>query len=212
MLDELRERIVQGKEAPGSVITEAAVTDRFGVARPTAKAALERLVAEGLLWREANRAARVPRLEVPDIVDLYDSRLVIEEAVMRRLTTRRYVPREARAANRELLALAEDGEDGDETYISKADTDFHRALVVATESPRLIRMHSVVMGETRLCMGQLRALHVISPRTSATEHQALLEAVASGDIELAADRIRRHIERARDGLVSARERQRMHTT
>ena len=39
-------------------VTEAAVSVRYGVARPTAKLAIERLVADGLLTRTANRAAR----------------------------------------------------------------------------------------------------------------------------------------------------------
>jgi DNA-binding GntR family transcriptional regulator len=199
--DALRESITRGEYAPGSVITEAAVTQRYGVARPTAKAALEGLVAEGLLLRTENRAARVPVLDIPDIVDLYDSRLVIEEAVMRRLAERRLVPKDAQTANRELIAHSEEG---DETLFTKADIGFHRALVEASGSPRLIRMHSTVLGETQLCMRQVRALRVMPPIAVAAEHQSLLNTLESGDINLASELIRRHIEGVRDGLVAAR--------
>jgi DNA-binding GntR family transcriptional regulator len=197
----LREDIVLGKVSPGSMITEASVTERYGVSRPTAKAAVERLVAEGLLLRVANRAARVPRLGITDIVDLYDSRLIIEAAVMRRLARRMRVPEEAAAAHAELLAHSEDG---DETNFTKADIAFHRALVAASASPRLIRMHSIVLGETELCMGQIRTMRVMDPVLVAEEHQGLMNAIESGDVELTAELTRNHLEGTRDRLVEAR--------
>ncbi|MBU3537090.1 GntR family transcriptional regulator, partial [Alkalihalobacillus clausii] len=55
----LRADIVDARLVPGETLTETAVARRFGVARPTAKVAIERLVADGLLRREAHRAARV---------------------------------------------------------------------------------------------------------------------------------------------------------
>jgi hypothetical protein len=44
------------------------------MARPTAKAALERLVYEGILRRATNKTARVPLMDADDIRDLYYSR------------------------------------------------------------------------------------------------------------------------------------------
>ena len=43
----LRENIVTPRVEPGSLVTETAIAVEFGVARPMAKAALERLVSEG---------------------------------------------------------------------------------------------------------------------------------------------------------------------
>ena len=80
--DALRESIVDGRDAPGTAVTEQAIADRFGVARPTAKAALERLVAEGLLRRAAHKSARVPELNRDDIVDLYANRATLEVSAL----------------------------------------------------------------------------------------------------------------------------------
>ena len=60
IFETLKTRIIDQSEPPGSTLTESAVALRFGVARPTAKLAIERLVSDGLLRREAHRAARVP--------------------------------------------------------------------------------------------------------------------------------------------------------
>jgi DNA-binding GntR family transcriptional regulator len=56
IVDALRSRIIDQSEPPGATITESAVALRFGVARPTAKLAIERLVSDGLLRREAHHA------------------------------------------------------------------------------------------------------------------------------------------------------------
>ena len=76
----LRGAIIDGREAPGSSLTESAVALRFGVTRPTAKLALERLVADGLLRRAPHQAARVPELTADDIRDLFGNRAIVEGA------------------------------------------------------------------------------------------------------------------------------------
>ena len=59
--DELRASILSQVDAPGATITESAVALRFGVARPTARLAIDKLVSDGLLRREAHRRRRRPR-------------------------------------------------------------------------------------------------------------------------------------------------------
>src|SRR5690606_12437265 len=99
----------------------------YGVARPTAKAALERLVAEGLLRRRAHRAAQVPQLSRDDIEDLYAVRLLIEEAAIVALAKRAHVPSAALKAQREIVVHSEGGEDAP---FARPDLAFHHALVV----------------------------------------------------------------------------------
>ena len=80
--DDLRASIIAQRDAPGTALTESSVALRFGVARPTARLAIDRLVADGILRREAHRAARVPELSRDDIAELFDARTIIEAAAM----------------------------------------------------------------------------------------------------------------------------------
>ena len=196
---------------PGSTVTEKAVADRFGVARPTAKAALERLVAEGLLRRSTHKTARVPQLDRDDIVDLYANRAVVEEAALRLLAAASRPPADAIAAQRVLVAAAAGPSESavDTGPLARADIAFHRALVEAQPSPRLARLHSLLMGEIELCTGQVLAHRLLALDDVIAQHQGILDAVADGDADRAGRLTRAHIEGARDRLLgyfdSARE-------
>ncbi len=197
----LRESILSQREAPGTAITEQSIADRYGVARPTAKVALERLVADGLLRREAHKTARVPELSRDDIVDLYANRAVVEEAALRTLASDGVVPLAAMAAQR-VLADALNDISTDVAPLARADIAFHRALVEAQRSPRLARLHALLMGEIELCTGQVQAHRLLALDDVVTQHQGILDAVAAGDPELAGSLTRIHIEGARDRLLA----------
>lgn len=181
----LRADIIAQRDAPGSTITESAVAVRFGVARPTARLAIERLVAEGILRREPHQAARVPVLGPDDIVDLFEARAIIESAAIAALTG---VPLDAAAAHRAGESAAN-------------DIAFHRALVAGQSSPRLTRMHELLLGEIELCIGQVHAERLLPAATVTAQHQGILQAVAAGDSATAARLTREHIEVSRDALL-----------
>ncbi|MET4783222.1 FCD domain-containing protein [Glaciihabitans sp. UYNi722] len=196
--DALRESIVTTAEAPGSLLTETAIATRFGVARPTAKAALERLVSEGLLIRRPHHAAQVPQLTRDDIQDLYTNRATLEEAAVRNLAFDGTVPTEALIIHRQLI---EHVRDDNRPALARADLDFHRALVLAQHSPRLAKMHGLLMGEIELCIGQVQSHRLMRPDDIAEQHQGILDAVAAGTMPLAGRLTREHITTARDRLL-----------
>jgi len=194
--ESLRAGILDGSEAPGSTLTESRVALRFGVTRPTAKLAIERLAAEGLLRRAANQAARVPELTRDDIVDLYDTRAIVETAAVEALARGGDLPAGALAAHRSLLAHTTD-----ESF-AHDDIAFHRALVSGAPSARLPRMHALLMGEIELCMGQVQAHHLITTGEVAAQHQGILDAVTAGDAARAGALTRDHITGSRDRLLA----------
>ena len=73
----LRRAILSATLTPGSSVTEAHVAGSYDVARPTARTAIDRLVAEGLLVREPHRAARVQHLDRDDLRDLFTTRAAL---------------------------------------------------------------------------------------------------------------------------------------
>ncbi|GAA4681203.1 GntR family transcriptional regulator [Frondihabitans cladoniiphilus] len=192
---ELRDDVLAVRIRPGDAVTEAAVSARFGVSRPTARIAIDQLVGAGLLRREPNRGARVPALSRADIVDLYDNRALVEGAALAALAGLGSVPPDAVRSNR---ALAEAPDDAP---FAADDIAFHRALVVAQSSPRLTRMHDSLMGEIELCIGQVQANALWRPADIAAQHARVLDAVVAGDPALAARLVREHILTSRDRLL-----------
>jgi DNA-binding GntR family transcriptional regulator len=196
--DALRESIVTSVEPTGALLTETAIAVRYGVARPTAKAALERLVSEGLLSRRPHHAAQVTELSRADIEDLYSNRVIIEEAALVNLASDGVVPIAALSVHRELLEFARTD---NRAALARTDVDFHRALVLAQHSPRLAKMHRLLMGEIELCIGQVQSHQLMRPDEIAEQHQGILDAVAGGDGTLAGRLTRDHIVDARDRLL-----------
>lgn len=192
----LRTAILAGTVEPGTAVTEALVSDTFGVARPTARIAIDRLVADGILEREPHHAARVKRLGRDDIADLFAARAAVESAAVELLADTAAVPPEASAAHERLRAL-----DADASYWA-IDLAFHRALVRGAPSTRLPRLHDQLMGEIELALAQVDAHRLRSTREVAAEHGRILVAVADGDAALAEHLTRTHILASRDRLLA----------
>lgn len=199
--DELRRVILAGTEAPGTALTEVSVSTKYDVARPTAKAALERLIADGLLVRGGRRVgALVPRLDTGDINDLYSTRATIEIAAYVIVGRSGGDLSAARAANEELAACASRE---DANGLVQADVTFHRRLVEAAGSRRLSRLHDLLMTEAHLCMAQVQARQLLRGQEIWREHEGLLTAIAEGDASLIEHHTSTHLEHARRKLVDA---------
>jgi DNA-binding GntR family transcriptional regulator len=198
LVDALRVRILGTSLPGGAAVTETDVAREYDVARPTAKTAIERLVAEGLLTRGAHRSARVPVLDARDVADLYFTRSCLESAALRQVAALPEVPAAAEQAD---AVLREALGRGDTVGFVEADIAFHRALIDALDAPRLSRLHGGLLAETRLCMAQVQAHLLLAPDAIVAEHRRILEAVASGDAEAAATAVEDHLARARAALL-----------
>ncbi|EME64041.1 GntR family transcriptional regulator [Rhodococcus ruber] len=196
---ELRRRVFAGELTHEDALTEAEVSRAYEVARPTAKAAIEKLVGEGLLQRSAHKTARVPHLGPEDVRDIYRTRAHLESVVLRALAETRTAPPAAAAANAEIAAMTE----ADPLTVVEPDMRFHTALVDALGSPRTSRMFGSLVSEVRLCMVQVQGKQLLTTASIAAEHQQILDAVLAGDGEAAVEAITRHLGRARERLVAA---------
>ncbi|MGE0215564.1 GntR family transcriptional regulator [Mycolicibacterium sp.] len=197
--DNLRDAILAGELLPGTPLTETDVAGRFEVARPTAKAAIEKLVADMLLERPNHKTARVRRLGPDDVRDIYRTRATIESSVLRQLAAKRLVPEGTREANAVIKAAPDDSS----FAVVKPDMAFHTALIDGVGSERTSRLYRLLASEVTLCMAQVQGRRLLDTRSIVAEHDGLLDLVAAGDGESAAALLERHISRARERLVGA---------
>ena len=195
----LRTRILAGEIAAGTALTEAKVSASFSVARPSAKAAIEQLVASGLLVRTAHRSARVIAIDADMVRDVYRTRTRLESAALRELAAARAVPDAATAANAEILAMPP----GPDPATVGPDLRFHTALIDGIRSDRTSRMYGSVLDEVRLCMAQVQGRRLIPADVIGGQHAAILSAVSAGDGERAADLLAEHLGSAEERLIEA---------
>src|SRR4051794_21810018 len=96
---ELEQAIVRGELAPGQVLRQEELSERYGVSRTPVREALRRLAALGLVSFEPNRGVRVRTLSRDELREAFLVRAELES-----LATELAVPRLGAEG---LLALAE---------------------------------------------------------------------------------------------------------
>jgi len=136
----LHDAIIVGALRPGERLPIGDLADAMHLSQMPIREALRRLDADGLVENIPHRGASVAGLTVEDLVEVYDSRLLLElpaiEGAAKNFTAER--EREAEAS----LALLEQlTERGEKTGALNAHTSFHFGLYHASGSrwlPRLI--------------------------------------------------------------------------
>jgi DNA-binding GntR family transcriptional regulator len=196
---DLRSRIFSGDLGSGQSLTETEVASSYEVARPTAKASIEKLVAEGLLDRGTHKTARVVDLGPDSVRDIYLARAYLESEVLRRLARTKVVPQTAVQANRDIAAV----QSGAPLDVVEPDMRFHTSLIDAVGNERISRMYRSLVGEVRLCMVRVQSLQLLDTELIHAEHQKILELIEAGQGEAAADLLDEHLGRARERLVAA---------
>jgi DNA-binding GntR family transcriptional regulator len=170
----LRTRIFEGELPAGDRLPERELTERYGVARHSVRAALRSLAAEGLVVLEPNRGASVARLDPGGVRSLFELRAALElEAA--HLALERHggrLPDGVRAAVARLGGVC-GRPDPAWSDVSEAHNDVHLALVRAAGSDRIERAYDGLAGEMRLFLMAIRP-HWSLARMAA-QHEQLVE-------------------------------------
>jgi DNA-binding GntR family transcriptional regulator len=168
----LRDRILEGDLAPGTRLVERAIVEEHDVSRVTARSALQRLAAEGLVVVEAHRGARVAALGAEQLHDLFALRTALEVEAARIALAER--PKELDEELGEAVAALTAACRPRRVVwrrVGEAHEEVHRALVDAARSPRISAAHRALAGELRLFVVQLRP--VWSPKEMVAHHEQL---------------------------------------
>ncbi|WP_459696972.1 GntR family transcriptional regulator [Acidisoma sp. C75] len=199
----LRLEIIEHALLAGTRLPEGDIASRFGVSRTVVRAALARLIAEGLVVRPNNLAARVARPSEDEAADILDLRQSIELLVLARLTKRRLAPAMLAALRahvaEEERALA-DGEAGHAASV-RLSGEFHVRLAEAAGSPLLARYVAELVSRCSLLLSGQRARH--SGHCGVQDHRALLDRLESGDRAGALSAMRDHLEAVADRALTA---------
>ena len=187
--NELRRRLLAGEYAAGQELRDTELADELGAARPTVRAAVQTLVADGLLERGRGRSARVRSFTAFDAVDLYRLRQPIEAAAVRLVIGQ---ARPLAGLQSALDAFAALRDDVSWDVVADHDIAFHRAMFTVAGSPRLLRAFDGVAAELRLLIAQLRPAYR-GARELAAEHAVLLRVLQAGQLSPAIEAWYEHL-------------------
>lgn len=176
---------------PGQRFSENELAGRLGVSRTPVREALNRLGQEGLIQVEAKSGWTVRPLDFRYIDDLYDLRVVLEIAAVRRLCERVTMPQLGDL--RETWLVPPESRAGDGTAVSVLDEQFHSALVLAAGNAEMSRVHGDITERIRV-IRRLDFMYAERIRTTYSEHAQILRAILRRKADPATMLLRAHIE------------------
>lgn len=197
----LQDDIVLGVLKPGTKLGEIELASRYGVSRGPLREAIRRLESRKLVERVAHVGTRVAQLKKADLIEIYRVREALE-GMAARLAAENMQPAEVTGLH-DLLAQHEQQQDlqEDTAYFQReGDLDFHYRIIHGSHNQTLI---DLLIGELYHLVRMYRyQFSTVSnrPKKALAEHRRIVEAIESGDGEMAELLMRRHISRARENI------------
>ena len=192
---EIERLILAGELAPGAKLTEALLVERLGVSRGPIREAFRILEEAGLVRQEKNRGVFVRSIAPEEAVEIYDLRAMLEESAGRRLAER-ITPEQLKSLRTMVEQMERHVKDGHDTNASDRyhllNLAFHGALVDFVGNRKLSSLYRRLVKELSL----VRRANLAGGRqipVSASEHRAILKAIAAGDAEAAGLALRAHV-------------------
>jgi DNA-binding GntR family transcriptional regulator len=181
----LREEIITGRLGPGERIVEGKWAVKLKVAQASVREALNILAAEGFVQKELNRSARVTVLSDQDVLQIHEVRTSLESLAARLVATKQPDLSDLDQAIADMLSAVQCG--NMRTYCER-DLGFH-LLLCEKSGNRFLLEH------VRRLLVPLFAFIVLRQhaamddphrwRRSYEEHKKILQAVRTGDPDVA---------------------------
>jgi DNA-binding GntR family transcriptional regulator len=200
--DRLRVRILDNELAEGDTLRQEAIAAKYAVSRIPVREALRQLEAEGLVVFHRHRGAVVSRLNVNEVGELFDLRILIERDLIRRA-----VPRADEADLDNCLTHLEASEEafrsGGVRQWGELNWKFHEALYRPAGRDRSLNLAQMLnLNTDRYVRIQLSLEHAALERAM-SDHRRLYKLYSDRDAEGAVAMLDEHLAKARDALVHA---------
>lgn len=198
--DILRRRITEGDLRPGAQLSEEKLVARMAVSRNTLREAFRLLAHDGLLVHRPNRGVFVSEFDETDVTDLYRLRRIVECEVIRSLVG---LDAERLAPLRFEIEAAESAASRDAwDEVGTANMRFHQRLIGLAGSRRIDELTRRLLAELRLIFHIAASAHVLhAPYVG--RNRALLELLAAGEVERAADKLESYLHDSEEQLLLA---------
>jgi len=192
---ELKAQMHDFRLLPGDRFSEAEIGLRLGVSRTPVREALFRLRNEGLIEVEAKSGWFVRPIDFARLEQLYDLRILLEQACVARLAAGPELPAEIEALKRVWLVPAYERL-ASAAEVGRLDEAFHATLVRAAGNAEIARVHWDVTERIRFVR---RLDFTRTDRIEATylEHGKILRQVIQRRAEQAQLLLKAHVEQSK---------------
>jgi DNA-binding GntR family transcriptional regulator len=194
--EELRARILEGRIAPGTELSQVQLARELGVSTTPLREALRRLEAEDLVEARRNRRPRVPLFDVTDVDTLYCSRVLLESLGVS-LSVPDMTAEQIATLHETLAEMAAAAKRNDHAGWDVLHTGFHMGLVAGCSEPMHRQIASLMARSDRYRRMSIAATDAAGGRaTGAAEHAAILAACEASDPRGAALLLAQHLARS----------------
>ncbi len=197
----LSERILKWEYPPGHRLTEEALCAEFSVSRSPVREALGMLAERGLVDKKARLGYSVRRLDLKEINEYYDVRIILEVAVVESLCRNGLEEAALKSLRSRWLELL-DGLPELAPDAAAADEEFHRSLARASGNGVLCSLLAKI--DSRIHF--VRIADITDPdrlKTTCIDHLEIIEALGRRDVVAATATIRRNIEWGKKNVEAA---------
>lgn len=189
----LKEQIISGAVKPGERLIEEKIALELEVSRSPIREAIRMLEKDGLIYVNRSGGVTVVEPTIEDYKHLYECRVELEPVAAYYAAERR-TNEQLESIRGSLLKMDVNNGEGNTSKTDITNTNFHEAIVKASDNPFLITMMSQIQGINSFYR---RAIINQDPQhieEAMVEHRRIFQAIAEQSPREARKLMRHHIE------------------
>ena len=188
--DSITTAIVERRLMPGTKLAEQKIADIFKVSRTLVRQALMQLSRDHLITLEPSRGARVAEPSVEEAKQVFETRNMLEAAMIRRAATE-FSDAQIAELRAHLKAEADAVQRTDVSGRTRLLADFHVVIAQMLGNEVLARMLGDLVSRCSLIALMYQSAH--SAEHSAGEHIAIVDALGRRDARAAVKLMEQHL-------------------
>lgn len=187
----IEEALLKGELAPGSRIVEAELARQAGISRGPVREAIQQLVGEGVLVHYPSRGTFVARWTPQAVEEAYTLRAVLERLAIQE-AVKRARPEDIARLQTIVEEMDQRAREGDSRALVFLDVRFHEQLYALSGHSLLQEVLARLRRRLYALMG-LDEGYAFHRHDIVRDHQRIVDALKTGDPDLAADAITAHV-------------------
>lgn len=196
----LRDMIITGELSAGSDHLESELAERLGMSRTPIREAALMLESQGLLELRPRKGVRILPVSPTDMAEIYDILTELESMSARHAAEMEPTDKELYGLSRSIEDMEKALEEQSLEDWARADELFHRELVELGGNSRVKMIFEMMSNQVRRARAVTLYMRPL-PVQSNEDHRDVLEAIKSGNGDLAASIHRSHRQRAKTLLI-----------